>query len=173
MEEQNMQHLQLMTFMNEFRTSMENKITKTNEKLDEQMSDLRDDMKELKTKTDATKTDTNEILRRLDNRLGALERKMNRRTNDELHGRLTNGRKIDAANGMESQKVKPKKKFHRRTISKEDLIDTVASEAAAETTDAPTDNDNDISPIKSSWASRMEDELANAAQKSERQSAAR
>ena len=71
MEEQ--RHLQLMTFMTEFRTSIEDNIKKTNNKMDENMKEINVEMKNIKDRMDTTETDTNDILRRMDNRLNLLE----------------------------------------------------------------------------------------------------
>ena len=143
MEEQ--RHLQLMTFMSEFRTSIEDSIKKTNTKIDDNMKDLNIEMKQLKDRMDTTETDSNDILRRMDNRLNLLEREMKK---SEGQRRMRTQLK-QTTGGTEVRSDKTT--FKRLNISEDDLAreDTII--------------DLEPSSYKSTWAAEMQEELEKSA----------
>ena len=66
----------LMKFLSAFRNSMEEKMVKTNEKLDGRMDEMSNVMKNLSTKVNSIEADNKEVQERMDGRLEKLERAM-------------------------------------------------------------------------------------------------
>ena len=137
----------IMDFMADFRTSVEENIKKTNSNMEENMKEINTEMKGMKDRMDSTETDTNEVLRRMDNRLNLLEVEM--RKTEERNKMRNKEQQKKSPTIMKSKTKSPR--FSRTRIESQDLVKDVGRSSVAPTT------------YKSTWASGIEAELAQAA----------
>ena len=138
---------------------MEASIKKTNDKLDDKLEVISDEMKAMNVKIDRNEDKSESVRRRMEDRLKRLKEQMRKSTElkekrEEIKRKEIEGKDLDRMEGLDKERQKSGSgNYNRRVIRKEDLV-----------------NDNvEMQPIyRSQWANEMEAELARVAGRMEK-----
>ena len=163
MSSEEQRYNQLLQFMTTFKTSMENNMTVTNEKLDRKMNEITEEVREVKTTISDNEKITEQRMKRMDERLDKLEDEMTKAADEKKKRReiLLRQHEKQKEAGKEQGEKDPLentekyqrnlKTFNRRKITPEDLV---GGESQKEKQPS----------YKSTWAKDIENELGRAAE---------
>ena len=181
-------HNQLMSFMTDFRGSVEKSIKDTNDKLDRQMREVSKEVNEMNTKLAEHENEERSRMERMDERLKMLEKEMKRTSlvKQRRNALLQKEEQYSAADWMEDRtkparqeaeqlgnKMNEANKSDKRYIDDEDLQKKKKKKQFERRTINQEDLENRIeteqntslsSSYKSTWAQKMEAELTAAAE---------
>ena len=113
-------HVQLMKFMEEFRTSIEVRINKTNEKLDDKLETMNKDMKKIHDKIEENDEKTEEAMKRIDLKID------NRESKDEKTREAMNRMDLrlqDLEIEMKQSNMRTEERFKLREKNNKDVTD--------------------------------------------------
>ena len=162
MEEE--RHNQLLKFLEGFKLTIEEKLEKTNDKLDTKMEVLTEEVKEISGRLDKNEKDAGDMFKRMDERMSLLELKMRKSGERREEREALDRRHVEKAAEGENEKRKGEQEKRRRS-EKEKASEKERVGRQYERRVIRQEELVKETPVryKSTWATRMEKELATAA----------